>query len=103
MTEKPMTRRRAVEWQEKLFGRSHESMLPSICMSVRIGVNGSGDEWEPSLIRETLEMLKARIDTWEDSVCQKEAAVDDAVKNLVQATISEVTSYGWWQEALSEE
>ncbi len=76
----------AVQWQDRLFPGLD---LPSICMLLRAGVNGSADEWESSRVRETLDMLGSRLDSWYESNPETQR-VDDAVKELVKATRLEV-------------
>lgn len=90
----------ALQWQSSLFGKGVGSTLPEICMALRIGVNGSGDEWDPTFIRQAVEMLKARLQTWLPSTSRDER-VDEAVRLLVQATIDEVEGYTWWTEELA--
>lgn len=85
-----MNRRLAVREQERLFGPT--ASLPEICLSVRAGVNGSAEPWPESSVEETLAMLRARLATWQEG-WPREAAVDEAVRRLVAATIAEVEAY----------
>lgn len=78
-----------------MFGPNSE--LTAICMCLRGGVNGSAHQWEPDWIDATLEMLNARLSTWERGGSREER-LDNAVKQLVEATILEVRSFDWWQK-----
>lgn len=96
-----MTRQEASAWQAKLFpaqppGGARPTLL-DICQSLRSGVNGSADEWKPENIREVVGMLRATLDTWRPSL-GKLTCFDDAVHRLIDATLTEVISYDWWQE-----
>ncbi len=88
---------KAIEEQERLFGNSNGSMLPSICMDLRLGVNCPGDKWSPERIKETVEMLQSRLETWQPSLNMRCAGVDAAVFLLVYTTVKEVLAEIWWQ------
>lgn len=63
MNETTKSRLAAVQEQERLFGNGPDSTLPSICMDLRLGVNGSTDEWKPKQVAEAVQMLEARLET----------------------------------------
>jgi len=77
----------ALAWQESLFGRSHGSTLPEICLGMRMAANGSADPWPTEVVRTTVGMLEARVETWQDSR-QGEKEFDDAVLAMVKAAIA---------------
>lgn len=76
-----------LEEQDKLFGR--QIMLPEICLNLRMAVNGSADPWPDDQIEKTVYILQRRLDLWIDSHSRYKR-VDDAVKELVIATLAEV-------------
>jgi hypothetical protein len=78
-----MTRSDAVNFQEMLFGRA---MLTDICMALRSACNGSADPWTDYKKSQTIRLLKARLATWQ----LPSNEVDEAVKQLVCATLKEV-------------
>lgn len=80
----------AKRWQERLCGRG--IMLPEICLGLRGACNGSADPWQPDLVKETLAMLQARMDSWRPGR-KVEERFDNAVKELVAATMEEVKAY----------
>lgn len=85
-----MTRHDAITEQDRLFGP--QLMLPEICMNLRMAVNGSADPWPPEQVRETVAMFWARLATWQVQG-QRSKRVDDAVRELVAATLAEVEEY----------
>ena len=87
----------ALQEQERLCGTGPHSNLASVCMSLRWGVNGSADAWDPALITAHVHLLEMRLATWQQSDTRAKR-VDNAVHELVRATIEEVKSYTWWQE-----
>ncbi len=89
-------RQKALKMQEVLFGTAWT--LLEVCMNLRMGVNGAADEWEPYHIADTVKMLEARLETWQNSIYEKGEKFDAAVRQLVFATIEEVKSYDWWQK-----
>lgn len=77
-----MSRIGAMEIQQEHFGNS---MLPDICILLRMSVNGSGDPWPGQKTALTLNMLSDRIDSWEHN----DNPIDAAVFSLVVTTV-------WW-------
>ncbi len=92
-----MTHQEALKWQERLFRKCDYHDLCSICMELRSGVNGYADEWRSVYIKEVIGMLRARLETWREAG-KREERMDNAVKELVMATIEEVESYDWRQK-----
>lgn len=88
----------ALAWQEARFGNGPGSTLPEICMALRAGVNGMADPWDTDDIRSTVAMLGARLKTWRHQAAERYAALDEAVRGMVEATVAEVKGYAWWQE-----
>lgn len=74
--------------------------LCDICLDVRAGLTGAADPPDTAALREAVAMLKARLDTWADhpgktdsraapgTFAWHDAAVDEAVRQMVRATIS---------------
>lgn len=103
-----MTRREAIDWQERLFPRqlmrryteygvpdpsniyqTRVATLPGICMGVRSACNGAADPWEPSFLREVRNMLAARLATWEPwGQSGPTEDMDEAVRRMVIAAIA---------------
>jgi hypothetical protein len=84
-----MTHLDAVEEQAALFG---DMDLPSICLALRAGVNGMADYMDVDQVKNGLKMLQMRLDTWESGFKGAER-FDNAVKEMVIATIEEVRTY----------
>jgi hypothetical protein len=72
--------------QANLFG---PAQLPTVCMELRMGTNGSGDPWPPDLVRQTRALLTAKLAHWRPSDPAKRRPLDDAVKALIEATLEE--------------
>lgn len=83
----------ALEEQRRLFPDCET--LPEICVNLRMGTNGSADEWSATFVALTIAMLEARLATWEESVPASAKPFDDAVKAMVKATINETRGGGW--------
>jgi hypothetical protein len=74
--------------QQRLFPGQ---CLPEICLALRRGCNGSGEPWAEADVRATLDLLQRALATWEEETGPAFARrFDEAVRNLVQATIAEV-------------
>lgn len=80
-------RLQSLKEQERLFGQM--TTLPEICLAVRGAVNGAADPWPTEKVDETLVMLRSRLNTWQES-SRTYTRVDNAVKEMVLATIEEV-------------
>jgi hypothetical protein len=82
-----MTRTEAVAEQERLFPRllmrqyvttdvpHHNNRyqllpptLPEIVLDLRSALNGSADPWPAEQVKEVMDMLQARLDTWDHNV-----------------------------------
>lgn len=88
---------RAVNEQERLCGPGSE--LPSICLALRAGINGTSDPWPQETVVEYLMMLRWRLNEWREPATEQSRRLDDAVKEMVAATVAEVESYLGWQQS----
>lgn len=88
-------RRKAVELQAELC--TYDT-LPQICMELRMACNGSATPYRPEYVEKVVAMLKERLRTWEDSP-PKYARFDNAVRELVAATIAEAAAYQLGRES----
>ena len=91
-----MTMTELREWHDRLFGAS--LTLPAACIDLRMAVNGSSDPWPAEKVKDAVDYLRHRLSYWRDSN-DAYRAVDDAVRNLVQATLGEVCRDDSWQYA----
>ena len=91
-----MTRDEAIAWQERLAAPERGSCLPEICLYLRAGANRSCPLWTAEEIAECVDMLEARLDTWQPSHLAADAEFDAAVRHLVACTIRNVRAYPWW-------
>ena len=62
------------------------SMLPDICLSLRMALNGAGDPWSDQKLDEVFEALQHRLDTWRFS---GSSMMDECVRLLIIATLAE--------------
>lgn len=77
-----MNRLDTVLWQDRLHPMK---TLPEICLELRMALNGSGDDWTPYPVDETLQMLEARSKTWTAT----NSVMDNCIFMLISATIME--------------
>lgn len=67
--------------------------IPEICFGIRMALNGASDPWDDELIKDTYQLLQDVLTTWEPSVHDDlSAKMDDAVKDLVMATLRYVAA-----------
>lgn len=108
-----MTRREAIEWQERLFpttvwiredDRSYSRQvcptLPEICLDLRMALNGAADPWKDEEVCEVRDMLQARLATWDVPTEAKDYtmrhfnnAIDNAVELMVVSTVRMANLY----------
>jgi len=98
-----VTRKEAIEWQERLFPRRKKRILnddgtptdqmedlpvelPEICLALRASCNGSADPWPVERLSEVGQMLRARAKTWTHHA--HEDPIDDAVLQMVREAAS---------------
>ncbi len=83
-------RQLACKEQRDTFG--DDISIVEICMWLRQQVNGSITPWPQRRVDTTLALLKSRIKTWVTGNL-RQSRFDNAVYELIQATIKEVESY----------
>ena len=71
------------------FGK--DTTLLDACLMLRAACDGSADPISEAERDQCVEALRARLDVWEPPVLPKGARFDAAVRELVEATIAEVT------------
>ena len=64
--------------------------LPSLCLDLRMAYNGSADPFSEEEKCAALAYLKRRLAEWKPTVWPPSAKFDEAVRQLVIATIEEV-------------
>lgn len=86
---KPFNRMNALEEQERLFPKNQT--LPEICQFLHMATNGSTDPLPSEVEIDACIMLTMRVATWRNYNTLPEI-FDEAVKNLVLATLRDVTN-----------
>ncbi len=86
--------------QIELFGP--RVSLGEITLQLRAAAQGIAS-WEPSKIRDTVELLQMRLDNWKPSQRDEWEALDEAWHQVVAATVREVMTYTWWQQDFDKE
>lgn len=81
-------RLRAGRQFEAAFGR--HVTLPDGCLWLRMAKTGAGDPLSPDAVEAMLQALEARLAAWTPSYSPTVAKFDEAVRQLVIATIDEV-------------
>lgn len=84
-----MTRLEALKLQDKLFGQC--STIIEICMGLRMSLNGSADWWGQQLTDQTLEIVKARLDSWTPNLNK----VDRKAEKYLRALYEDCARMNW--------
>lgn len=80
----------ALDQFKAAFGQ--DATLLDACLELRMACNGAGDPLLPGEKPKMLAALRARLNTWSPSLSSNRARFDAAVRELVTATLLEVTS-----------
>jgi hypothetical protein len=63
--------------------------LPTLCLSLRMSLNGSADPWEPREVAQAIEYIQSRMREWEPSIHKIDQKMDDAVYQMCQAAVEQ--------------
>lgn len=61
--------------------------LPEICLSLRQSLNGAAEPWSEEDVIRAYNLLKGTFDHWEPSIFDSDIVMDEAIKNLIGATL----------------
>ena len=66
-----------------------ETEIPNVCMLLRMSVSGAMDWLGFETEEKYVKYLQTCLDTWESSICERYAVFDEAVRQLIIATLRE--------------
>ena len=75
--------------QKELIG---DQYLPTLCIQVRMSMNGSADPWTIEKTKQVLEFLKERVEMWEPSHWSDEK-FDNCILTMLRITIEDIQVY----------
>ena len=84
-----------MKWQEnprwkELFAQTD---LPSLCIGLRMSLNGASDPWPEKDVNDAMEYIQERLSQWRPSMRKIDEPMDEAVLQLCHATLQTCCMY----------